>query len=105
MHAPNDNIAPKGLRWWRASPPRSGVRRIVPPWEYRRIVLAGTFAALARQKTVKVTEADIVVARGVLLDTLLVRTVLVPAALLALDERAWWPARRGGRLPRWGDGS
>jgi RND superfamily putative drug exporter len=47
----------------------------------------------------------IAVALGVLLDTLLVRTMLVPATLLALDERAWWPIRRAGRRPRWGDGS
>lgn len=69
------------------------------------IVLAGPSAALARQKTVEVTEVGIAIALGVLLDTLLVWTMLVPAALLALDERAWWPTRRGGRQPKWGDGS
>jgi putative drug exporter of the RND superfamily len=30
----------------------------------------------------------------VLLDTLVVRTVLVPASLLAIGERVWWPHRR-----------
>jgi RND superfamily putative drug exporter len=35
------------------------------------------------------------VAIGVLLDTLLVRTVLVPAALLTIGERVWWPTRPG----------
>jgi len=40
------------------------------------IVMAATFAAL-----------------GVLLDTLLVRTVLVPASLLIIGERVWWPTR------------
>jgi putative drug exporter of the RND superfamily len=69
------------------------------------IVLAGTSAALARQETVEVTEVGMAVALGVLLDTLLVRTMLVPATLLALDERAWLPARRGGRRPTWGDGA
>jgi putative drug exporter of the RND superfamily len=34
------------------------------------------------------------VALGVLLDTLLVRTVLVPASLLSIGERVWWPARQ-----------
>jgi putative drug exporter of the RND superfamily len=68
------------------------------------IVLAGTFAALAQQKTVDVTEVGIAVALGVLLDTLLVRTMLVPAALLALDDRAWWPSRRR-RGPKRCDGS
>jgi hypothetical protein len=37
MHAPNDNTAPKGLRGWWASPPRSGMRRIIIPWEYRHL--------------------------------------------------------------------
>ena len=105
MHVSNDNTASKGLRGWWASPPRSGRRRVISPWEYRRIVLAGTFAVLARQKTVEVTDVGIAVALGVLLDTLLVRTMLVPATLLALDQRAWWPIRRAGRRPRWGDGS
>ncbi len=68
------------------------------------IVVAGTFAALARNKTFEVTEVGIDVAPGVLLDTLLVRTMLVPATLLAPGERAWWPTRRGRRL-KWGDAS
>ncbi len=37
MNAPNDNTAPKGLRGWWASPPRSGMRRILAPWEYRHL--------------------------------------------------------------------
>ena len=35
MNAPNDNAAPKGLRGWWATPPRSGMQRIIAPWEYR----------------------------------------------------------------------
>lgn len=58
------------------------------------IVLAGTFAALIPQPTVYLTEVGSAVAIGVLLDTLLVRTVLVPAALLTTGERAWWPSRQ-----------
>ena len=37
MNAPNDNTAPKGLRGWWASPPRSGMRRLIIPWEYRHL--------------------------------------------------------------------
>ena len=37
MHAPNNNIAPKGLRGQWISPPRSGMRLIIPPWEYRHL--------------------------------------------------------------------
>ncbi len=57
------------------------------------LVMAGTFGDLARIPYVPVTEVGIAVAVGVLLDTLLVRTVLVPASLLAIGERVWWPAR------------
>lgn len=59
------------------------------------IVLAGTFAALAQLPSVSLTEVGSAVAIGVLLDTLLVRTVLVPASLLTIGEPIWWPARAG----------
>ena len=59
------------------------------------IVLAGTFAALTRIPQVNVTEVGTAVVLGVLLDTLVVRTVLVPACLLTIGERIWWPSRRG----------
>jgi putative drug exporter of the RND superfamily len=56
------------------------------------IVLAATFAALAQLPSVPITEVGVAVAVGVLLDTLLVRTVLVPALLLTFGERVWWPS-------------
>ena len=37
MNAPNDNTAPKGLRGWWASPPRSGMQRLIAPYEYRHL--------------------------------------------------------------------
>jgi hypothetical protein len=37
MNARTDNTAPKGLRGSWASPPRSGLRRIISPWEYRHL--------------------------------------------------------------------
>jgi len=40
------------------------------------------------------------VAIGVLLDTLLVRTVLVPAAILIVNDAIWWPARDAVLGPR-----
>jgi hypothetical protein len=52
MNAPNDNIAAKGLREWWTSPPRSGMRLIISPWEYRHLrawarvrVVSGVVAA------------------------------------------------------------
>ena len=62
------------------------------------IVLAGTFGDLARLPNAPVAEVGIAVALGVLLDTLLVRTVLVPAAFLSIGDRVWWPARRTREL-------
>ncbi len=62
------------------------------------IVLAGTFSALAVLPLVFLTELGFVVAFGVLLDTFLVRSILVPAIALDLDRRTWWPsalAKRG----------
>ena len=37
MNAQNDNTAAKGLRGWWASPPRSGIQRLIAPWEYRHL--------------------------------------------------------------------
>jgi putative drug exporter of the RND superfamily len=56
------------------------------------IVLAGTFSALASLPLVSFTEIGFVIAFGVLLDTFLVRTILVPALVLELDRRVWWPS-------------
>jgi len=58
------------------------------------MILAATFAALAQLPSVSVTEAGTAIAIGVLLDTLLVRTVLVPAALITIGDRIWWPGPR-----------
>jgi putative drug exporter of the RND superfamily len=57
------------------------------------IVMAATFSALTLIPAVAVAQVGVAVALGVLLDTVLVRTVLVPASLLTIGERVWWPAR------------
>ncbi|MEA2372589.1 MAG: putative drug exporter of the superfamily [Solirubrobacteraceae bacterium] len=59
------------------------------------IVLAGTFSALASLPLIGFTELGFVIAFGVLLDTFLVRTVLVPALVIEFDRRIWWPSRLG----------
>jgi putative drug exporter of the RND superfamily len=56
------------------------------------IVLAGTFLALTENPQVDVTEVGFAVAIGVLLDTLMVRTVVVPATFLTIKGRIWWPS-------------
>jgi hypothetical protein len=37
MNARNDNTTAKGMRGWWLSPPRSGMRRLINPWEYRHL--------------------------------------------------------------------
>jgi len=56
------------------------------------IVLAGTFLVLAVLPLVFLTELGITVAFGVLLDTFLVRSVLVPALALDIGSKIWWPS-------------
>jgi uncharacterized membrane protein YdfJ with MMPL/SSD domain len=63
------------------------------------VVLAATFAVLAQLPSVSLTEVGTAVALGVLLDTLVVRTVVVPAMLLWAADRIWWPSRRGDEGP------
>jgi putative drug exporter of the RND superfamily len=64
------------------------------------LVLAGTFATLAVLPLVMLTEIGFVVSVGVLIDTFLVRSLLVPALVLEIGDRVWWPSalsRRGER--------
>ena len=56
------------------------------------IVLAGTFSVLAVLPLTFLTELGFVVAFGVLLDTFLVRSVLVPAIALTMGDSFWWPS-------------
>ena len=42
MNAFNDNTAAKGLGGWWASPPRTGMRRLIVPYEYRHLRFFGT---------------------------------------------------------------
>ena len=56
------------------------------------IVLAGTFSVLAVLPLVALTQLGITVAFGVLLDTLVVRSILVPALTFDLGDRVWWPS-------------
>lgn len=65
------------------------------------VVLAVTFAALAVIPLLFMAQLAFIVAFGVLLDTLVVRTVLVPALATELGRRTWWPSA----LSRAGEGS
>jgi len=56
------------------------------------IVLAGTFSALAILPLVSLTQIGFTIAVGVLIDTFIVRTLLVPALVLEIGDRVWWPS-------------
>jgi RND superfamily putative drug exporter len=58
-------------------------------------VLAATFAALATLPLTGLVEMAFAVAFGVLLDTLIVRSLLVPAPAYDIGARIWWPGRLG----------
>ena len=57
------------------------------------IVLAGTFSVLAVLPLVFLTQLGFAIAFGVLLDTLIVRSIIVPALVLDLGPKVWWPSR------------
>lgn len=57
------------------------------------LVLAGTFAALGTLPMVAFAEIGFAVALGVLLDTLVVRSVLVTSLFLDVGPKVWWPHR------------
>ncbi|WP_432072552.1 MMPL family transporter [Streptomyces wuyuanensis] len=57
------------------------------------VVLAATFAALAVIPLAFLVQIAFIVAFGVLLDTLVVRSLLVPALVRDIGRVAWWPGR------------
>ena len=81
------------------------------------LILAGTFGSMATAPLTILFQVGVAVAIGVLIDTFLVRSILVPAITTLAGDRAWWPsgfrrsagracgrrararARRGRRVP------
>ncbi|MGP5385926.1 MMPL family transporter [Brachybacterium tyrofermentans] len=57
------------------------------------VVLAAVFAALGVLPLVVLGQLGLIVGLGVLLDTLLVRTVLVPSLFALIGDRMWWPSK------------
>lgn len=62
------------------------------------IVLASVFVVLGVLPLIVLTQVGVIVALGVLLDTFVVRTLVVPALFTLVGDRAWWPARPGHAL-------
>jgi len=57
------------------------------------LILAGTFATLTLLPLEELVQIGATVAIGVLLDTFVVRALLIPAIAYRLGERTWWPSR------------
>jgi putative drug exporter of the RND superfamily len=62
------------------------------------IILAGTFSVLMTLPVTYTFDLGFMVALGILLDTFIVRTIMVPAAVELIGDKIWWPssASRGG---------
>jgi RND superfamily putative drug exporter len=60
------------------------------------IVLAATFSSLSVLPLVFLVQVAFIVAFGVILDTFVVRSLLVPAMAYDIGPRVWWPARLAG---------
>ena len=67
------------------------------------IVLAGVFAALGVLPLITLGQLGLIVGLGVVVDTLVVRTLFVPAVIALLGDRFWWPGRPAA-APRHGEG-
>jgi len=57
------------------------------------IILAGTFGVLTVTGNTQIVEIGVGLAAGILLDTFLVRTLLVPSLVVLLGRWNWWPSR------------
>lgn len=64
------------------------------------IVLAAVFCVLGVLPLIVLTQVGIIVGLGILLDTFIVRTVIIPALFTLIGPRIWWPALRGRSAER-----
>jgi RND superfamily putative drug exporter len=62
------------------------------------IIMAGTFAAMMASSILGLVQIGFAVAVGVLLDTFVVRTAMVPALVTLLGRWSWWPRRQPGPI-------
>lgn len=64
------------------------------------IVLAAVFAVLGVLPLIALTQLGIIVGLGILLDTFVVRTIVIPAMFTLIGPAIWWPAFRADDIER-----
>jgi RND superfamily putative drug exporter len=64
------------------------------------LVLAAVFCVLGVLPLIALTQLGIIVGLGILLDTFVVRTVVIPALFTLIGPRIWWPAFRPEDIER-----
>ena len=76
---------------------RAGIVRAVsatgPVITSAGIVMAAVFCVLGVLPLIVLTQLGVIVGLGILLDTFVVRTLVVPALFTVIGPRIWWPAR------------
>jgi putative drug exporter of the RND superfamily len=60
------------------------------------VVLASVFCVLGVLPLIVLTQLGVIVGLGILIDTFVVRTVVVPALFTVIGQRIWWPASKLG---------
>ena len=63
------------------------------------IVMAAVFCVLAVLPLIVLTQLGVIVGLGILLDTFIVRTVLIPALFTVIGPRIWWPGKVATTTP------
>ncbi len=63
------------------------------------IVLAAVFAVLGVLPLIVLTQLGVIVGLGILLDTFVVRTLVIPALFALIGDRIWWPNLPGALTP------
>ncbi len=86
---------------WQINPSREGIRVAATTTggiiTACGIILAGTFAALTSAPIQTLSQVGAALAIGILVDTFLVRALLVPAIAAMLGRWNWWPMRHVGQ--------
>jgi RND superfamily putative drug exporter len=59
------------------------------------VIFAGTFVAMMISPVVTLEQTGFTIALGLVLDTIVVRSFLVPAVAVSLGRWNWWPRRPG----------